>query len=387
MGKFRRRAGRAASALLVLLAALALVLRPNDAIEYAKQGLTLCGGVIIPSLFPFFVLSSMVVELGLARYIGMIFERIMRPLFGVSGACATALALGFVGGYPTGARTAIMIYEKGLCTKEEAERMLAFCNNSGPAFILGVVGAGVFGSGMAGLLLYLAHALASIIVGIIFRVFSPKKAQTSPDGSARITAEANRLAPAFGASVSSALNATLGICAFVVFFTVVIKMLMQLGAIPFAAGLLSKLPFLDERSATQLLTGLIEISSGVWSLADAAGGLRQDLALAAFMLGWAGLSVHCQVLGFIGRSELSARPYILGKLLHGVVSAALVWCVAGLFRFDTPVSSILVTQVAGTAGLGFSSALMLSIIPAAMLVIAVLLASALSRRTHRRSRF
>ncbi len=383
MVRLRHRIGRVFSALIVLSAALALVLRPSDAAEYARQGLALCGSVIIPSLFPFFVLSSMTVELGFARYIGMLFERVMRPLFGVGGVCATALALGFVGGYPTGARTAIMIYEKGLCSREEAERMLAFCNNSGPAFILGVVGAGVFGSGFAGLLLYFAHALASIIVGVIFRIFGGKKTGTAPSPSASVVSEANRLAPAFAASVSSSLSATLGICAFVVFFTVVINMLMQLGAIPFLAGLLARLPFLDERSAVQLLTGLFEVSSGVWSLSGTAGGLRRELALAAFMLGWAGLSVHCQVLGFIGRSGLSARPYILGKLLHGVVSAALVWCVAGLFRFDTPVASILAAQVAGTASLGFGAALCLSLAPAAALIFAVFLAAALNARGRR----
>lgn len=366
MEKIRRRAAKLLSALLVAGAALALVTSPNDAMAYARKGLELCASVIIPSLFPFFVLSGMVVELGFASYIGKLFERLMRPLFGVGGACAAPLALGFVGGYPTGARTAILLYEKGVCSRAETERMLAFCNNSGPAFILGVVGAGVFGSGAAGVLLYLAHAAASIIVGILFRIFGGK-VDAKRGEKPQFSSEVSSLAPAFASSVASALNATLGICAFVVFFTVVINMLVRLGAIPFAAGLLAKLPLLDEQGASQLLTGLIEISSGVWTLKDAVGGLRRELALAAFMLGWAGLSVHCQVLGFILKSGLSTRPYLIGKLLHGVVSAALVWAVAGLFRFDAPVASYLAEQVASTAALGFFAALGLSVLPALLL--------------------
>ena len=94
--------------LALLCAVLALVLlAPGESMAAARDGLALCGNVIIPSLFPFFVLSSLVVELGMCRYLGRLLERVMAPLFRVRGACASALALGFVGGYPVGARTAI----------------------------------------------------------------------------------------------------------------------------------------------------------------------------------------------------------------------------------------------------------------------------------------
>ena len=84
----------------------------------------------------------------------------MYPLFRVNGSCSAAFALGIIGGYPVGAKTAISLYEKQYCTKAEAERMLSFCNNSGPAFILGVVGAGVFSSGTIGMMLYCMHAVS-----------------------------------------------------------------------------------------------------------------------------------------------------------------------------------------------------------------------------------
>ena len=155
----------------LLAATLALLVDPQSAMEAARNGLALCGNVIVPSLFPFFVLSSLVVDLGLAGYLGRLLERVMRPLFRVNGACASALALGFIGGYPVGARTAIALYQSGMCTRTEAQRLLAFCNNSGPAFILGVVGAGVFASSRVGVLLCLAHALASVCVGVLFRFY------------------------------------------------------------------------------------------------------------------------------------------------------------------------------------------------------------------------
>lgn len=342
--------------LVLLAAALALVVWPQESMDAAKTGLQLCYNVIIPSLFPFFVLSSLVVELGLAGYIGRAMEKIMRPLFNVPGSCASALALGFIGGYPVGARTAISLYEKGQCTRTEAERLLAFCNNSGPAFILGVVGAGVFSSSRAGLLLYLTHAAASLCVGVLFRFYGRKEGGGE---NGRTVFQSQRLSTAFTGSVRDSFLNTLNICAFVVFFNVVIRMLSVSGVLPALARGLSALfaPCgMTEKWGERLLTGLLEVSSGVWSL-NGAGALTGRLSMAAFMLGWAGISVHCQVLSFMGGSGLSPRTYLMGKLLHAGFSALFAGLLARTLPLDSQVSVYLTEQVEGLVSLDFATAL------------------------------
>ena len=191
--RFHRRLFDALICLALFAAVAALIIFPKESIAAAQNGLTLCINVIIPSLFPFFVLSTLIVQLGIARYFGRILEPVMRPLFNVGGACSTAFVLGFIGGYPVGAKTVIALYENGSCTKAEAERLLSFCNNSGPAFIFGVVGAGVFSSSTVGLLLYLTHSLASICVGLIFRNWGVKKEKGSAARLPEIAAKRLRL--------------------------------------------------------------------------------------------------------------------------------------------------------------------------------------------------
>ena len=344
----------------LLWATLALILWPDQAMEAMRDGLKLCGNVILPSLFPFFVLSSLVVELGMSRYLGKLLEPVMAPLFRVNGNCAAALALGFVGGYPVGARTAIELYEQDQCSRTEAERMLAFCNNSGPAFILGVVGAGVFGSGTAGLLLYLAHLLASLAVGLLFRFYKPgdgprTRRSRGPQFQAAI------FPTALTHSVTGALKSTLNICAFILFFTVFLRILAHAGILTEAARLLSALlaPLgLDQTWAERLLTGLVEVSSGVSSLTG--GTLSGRLSMAAFMLGWAGVSIHCQVLAFLGDSGLSMRTYLAGKLLHGGISAAVAAALLRLVPLSSPASFYLAEQTEAIAQLDFQRALTLS---------------------------
>ena len=371
----------------LLCATLALMFWPQEAMEAAREGLRLCYNVILPSLFPFFVLSALVVDLGLAGYIGRALEGLMRPLFNVPGACASAFALGFVGGYPVGARTALSLYQKGMCTKTEAERLLAFCNNSGPAFILGVVGAGVFASSKVGLLLYLAHAAASVCVGFLFRFY--KREGKRRERRASPTFEAERITVAFTGAIKNSFLSTLNICAFVVFFTVVIKLLFLSGLLPGLAGvlgaLLSPLGF-STQWAERLLTGLIELTSGVWTLTGA-GTMSGKLSMAAFLLGWAGLSVHCQVLSFIGGSGLSVKTYIGGKLLHGGLSALFIGLLLRFFPLEEPVAAYLAEQVEGIAGVDFSSALTISLAAAwIMWLLFFLAAAAAVGKTSRKRR-
>ena len=343
----------------LLWGTLALILWPDQSMAAMRDGLELCGNVIIPSLFPFFVLSSLVVELGMSRYLGRILEPVMAPLFRVNGACATALALGAVGGYPVGARTAIQLYEHGQCSRTEAERMLAFCNNSGPAFILGVVGAGVFGNGIVGLLLYLVHLAASLLVGILFRLYRPGQGPST--GRSGVQFQASSFPVAFTHSITGALQSTLNICAFILFFTVFLRIMSRAGVLTALARVLATLlsPLgMSQQWSEHLLTGLIELSSGVSSLTG--GSLSGRLSMVAFMLGWAGVSVHCQVLAFLGDSGLSMGTYVVGKLLHGGLSALLASLLFRLFPFSDPVSLYLAQQTETIAHLDFHQTLTIS---------------------------
>ena len=345
----------------LLCATAALLHWPQESMEAVREGLNLCGNVILPSLFPFCVLSALIVELGLSQYLVKLLEPVMRPLFRLNGSCACALAMGFIGGYPVGARTAINLYQNGQCTKTEAERLLAFCNNSGPAFILGVVGAGVFGSSQVGLVLYFTHVCASLLVGLLFRFYKPLDRPSRKMGAWSF--HAAPFAPAFTQSVTGALTSTLNICSFILFFTVVLRCLALSGLLATLSGLLALLlaPFgLTQPWAQKFLVGLLEVSTGVSTLGGS-GMLEENLSMAAFMLGWAGLSVHCQVLAFSGESGLSMKTYLVGKLLHGGLSALLTALFLGKTSFGDEVSTCLAEQAETLASLDFSRAFSISI--------------------------
>ena len=180
--------------------------------------------------------------------------------------------------------------------------------------------------------------------------------------------------------MARALQSTLNICAFVVFFAVVLQLLTAYGVLGVVARLLALLGFQQEW-ARRLVAGLLELSSGVSSLAGG-GGVVGRVSMAAFMLGWAGLSVHCQVLSFLVDSGLSARTYLAGKLCHGLIAAGLTWLLARIIPFSEPVSSYLVQQTESLAAIDFSSALAVSTVTSfgVWLIFSVLCLSQLRKR-------
>ena len=105
----------------------------------AAKALTLCAGTVIPALFPFMVVTGLLVRLGFGQWLAPDMAGLMASLFRLPGCAGSALLLGLVGGYPIGARTAAELYASGDLTRQEAERLLTFCNNSNPVFLISVL--------------------------------------------------------------------------------------------------------------------------------------------------------------------------------------------------------------------------------------------------------
>lgn len=318
---------RKALVLLLALAAFAvLALESGPASKAAGSGLQLCARVIIPSLLPFFVLSNLLSTLGLAKALSRLLSPFMQKLFQVSGAGAAAFLIGLTGGYPLGAATAAELYRRGELSESEIKRLLCFCNNTGPAFIIGAAGSGIFGSAAIGALLYAAHILAAVITGLLF-----SRRRTAPVSGkhATLSRPVEDFSVAFPDAVSAAVRSTVTICGYVVFFSVVTGVLDALGVFSATAGVLAQHGTLSLSQARALLTGILELGSGIGAMfgqTPTAG----SLSLCAFILGWGGLSVQFQTRAVLSGTPLAGAPLLSSKLLHGVLSAALAYLFGSL---------------------------------------------------------
>jgi sporulation integral membrane protein YlbJ len=310
---------------IAALGALALMLLcPADALEGARYGLALCAQVIVPSLLPFFVATSLLNALGLPEYLGRRLTPAMNRLFGVSGAGCAAFILGITGGYPLGAAAIADMRARGAVGRDEAENLLGFCNNSGPAFIIGAAGVGVFSSSAAGLLLYFSHAAAALMTGVLL-----SRPAAEPPAPGPVHTGAVSLSRALPEAVKKSVAAVLGVCGFVVTFTVLVGLLDSQGAFSSVTGAAAAATGLELHFVRALLTGLLELGSGIGAMQGLAL-TPGNLALASFILGWGGVSVHFQTMAAIADTDIKGVRHLAGRLMSGCISAAISFLLGGL---------------------------------------------------------
>lgn len=290
---------------------------PQASVKGVETGLQICATAILPSLFPFFVLTDYWIQSGYADTLSRFLAPVTEAVFHLPGAASSALLLGSVGGYPIGAKTAVGLYEHGYLTKEQTEQALLFCNNAGPAFVLGVLGNIVFQSTVFGILLYIVHLFSAYLIGLLFR---PKKrpeqskticsAKEHPPISARITT-----------STVNAGKTVFMVCTYILFFAIITQCIR----VSLPAGI-----------ASCILNGIFELAGGARLLSTLELSLGVKFILASFFLGTGGLCVMLQSQSFIQSSGLSGKKLFLGKSLQGILSACFAALISPLLPKPIP---------------------------------------------------
>ena len=306
--------------LIAVLTVLGAMLCHSDAaMEGAKAGLGVCADMIVPSLFPFFVFSFLLNGLGLSAYLGRVLEPVMKTLFGVSGAGASAFVIGVTGGYPLGASCIADLKRRGDITEADGHRLLTFCNNSGPAFIIGAAGVGIFRSGAVGLALYGVHVLAALITGLFL---SGKRC--TDRSSPQVCIESVSLSRALPEAIRSAVRQILTVCGFVVTFSTLTYLLDDMGVFSAIYGRIAAFTGYELRLTRAFLTGILELGCGVGALAGAAV-TPVNLAVCAFLIGFGGISVAMQTAAVLDGTNIKVSRHLVGRLLNGSISAFLIY--------------------------------------------------------------
>jgi len=303
-----------------------IAIKPSVSIESAKSALSLCANILAPSLFPFFVCASLLTSSGVAEKAGRRLGGFMKTFFSVSGAGALPFVLGLVSGYPMGALITCKLYDSKNITKSDAIKLLSFTNNSGPLFIMGAVGIGIYGSTKIGYILFISHAAAAIMTGFVFRFFkdSQKKHNFTPQKPFH---DSNIL----GTAVSDSIKSLLNLSGFVVFFAVILAMLENIGFIGFLSSSLIKFG-VDEKTSILLSKGFFELTTGI---STAKSG---SIPAVSSILAWGGISVLFQTLSIVKKSGLPIKSYIAGKLLCGGFAALISRIILNFYPVEIKVS-------------------------------------------------
>lgn len=267
--------------------------------KYAKDGLRLCFGVIIGSVFPFMILTDIITNMANFESIHPL-RRIFERIFKINGAAISAFIIGIICGFPIGVKVASELYQNGTISKDEAERLIGFANNTGPAFIISGIGVGMRNSIADGLILYFSMFVSAIISGTIFGIGKTPS---------ELSAENKRANYNFAKSVTGAAQNTVNICGFVVLFSVISGI----------THIIIKNEFINS-----VIMVFLEISNCAKNLATTdIYSKAHSLIITSFAVSFSGISVHMQAKSLLLETDISMKTYYKTKLVQGICSAVL----------------------------------------------------------------
>ncbi len=328
-----------------ILLAASMIAYPKETFEASIRGLNMWWEIVFPSLLPFFLVSEMLIGFGVVKFIGVLLEPLMRPLFKVPGIGGFVWAMGMASGFPAGAKLTVRMRQEGQLTQIEAERLVSFTNSSNPLFIFGAVAVGFFHNPHLGILLALAHYLGNICVGLIMRFYGKETPYKDKDKQGRFIVrtalsalhqtrlkDKRPIGKLLGDAVNSSIQTLLMVGGFIILFSVINKLLFHLHITAILAKvfdlLLSALSFPDMLSIP-FISGLFEITLGsdlTSQVQDAT--LLQQAIITSFILGFSGFSVQAQVASILAQTDIRFKPFFFARIAQGLFAslfALLLW--------------------------------------------------------------
>lgn len=312
---------------------------PRTSVDGAKSGLEYSFGILIPSLFPFLFLSDFAVEYGISQKLGRVLAPVTEKLFYLPGEAGVTILLSLIGGFPVGASGINALLKQDKITQSQAQRMLFFCVNSGPGFVITVVGAELYGNTLLGVVLLIAQVAASMIIGIVSGIAARRKEPIQHNKFSSKN-EKREFAPSFIISCREACTATINLCALVVLFSML-------------SAIISKIcGFSEDSLAFSAINSFLEVTSGCNALAEN----HMPLFVSSLAIGWGGLSVHFQIFSAASEVKIKKLLFFICRILNGTLSALITFAVMLFIKQDSEVfSNIEDTASSFTSGTFYGS--------------------------------
>lgn len=301
---------------LCLFVAVALAIKPDVFVSSALNGIKLWAIIVLPALLPFFFLTALASALGLTRTTAKIAGKPFSEIFRTSGVCAYAFITSVLSGYPVGAKIISDLKTQGLISSDEATRAATLCSTSGPLFIMGSVGYGMFSSKNAGVKILVCHVLSAVICGLIFRFYGKREISD------------NRLIPALNNAdnilydcVYSSVISVAVVGGFICVFYLFADMLEYFGVIAFLAKPLAAI-IKNERLASAVIGGAIECTRGC-KLLSLCGTNKITVSLACGLVSFGGVSVIIQSIAFLQKAKVKTGIFLSSKIIQTIIAFTL----------------------------------------------------------------
>lgn len=302
----------AAITVFILLIIAAFISAPQKYMDITMKGISLWAACVLPSTLPFLFFTALLTSIGAVEKLSRAAEPITSKAFNLSGSSAYVFLSGAICGYPVGAKIISDLYDGGIISSDETTGMSVISSMSGPLFIIGSVGANMYGNAAAGGIILLAQYLSVIITGLIFGTLRRKKSPYKKFSLRIKRAEADGVL--YRAMYSSVLS-VMCVGGFICVFYLLSAMAEDFFITYPIAFIIDKIPAFNGLGKS-FAQGLIEVTGGCKGLSCAL--TPASLALNSFIITLGGMSVIFQQLAYLKKAKVSLRIFFLAKTVSAI---------------------------------------------------------------------
>ena len=306
-----------------------LFINPRMYISSISHGLNVWAIAVLPSLFPFFIITKTFSALNIIPYENKFFK-ILSKIFKVPACGIYIFFMSIISGYPVGAKLIQEFYSKNIITQKQATKLITLCSTSGPLFIIGTVGVMFFGSIKIGVVFLLSHIFGAVCNGLLFR----NKITTNTISNNLYFSNTNDKNNNENLLYEIMLNSILSVLivgGYIAIFFMIIEMLNSTYLLVPINTLLTKVLSIfniNYKQVSAIINGLIEVTNGLNTLSMCSLNSIKKVVISSLLIGFGGFCVHLQSLTFLISCKINLKFYFFSKitqsLLSGVIALLLV---------------------------------------------------------------
>jgi len=296
---------------------------PKDTIDTVLFAINIWFYNVLPTLFPFFILSDFFINYGIVDLISELSKNIMR-IFNLSGNCSFVLFGSIISGIPSGARYSKQLLDSNSITEDEANHLITFTHFANPLFIIGTIGSLLLKNVKLGYIILISHILGNIIIGFIFRNRIYIEKEDISLNKAFQAMHKKRISNKYNfiSILSNSIYNTIDIL-FLLLGIIIIFLLLS--------NVISKL--IINENLLLVVKGIMEMTQGVKYVSLSNISLLMKTIFITFFISFGGLSVHLQISSIINESKIKYKNFLIARILHSFISSILVYILFKLFNF------------------------------------------------------
>lgn len=301
-----------------------LFFKTDNAMGAIKEGAELFFVSVLPSLFPFLVISNIFFMLDYTKYLAKIFNPFMSKYFKVSGSGAYPLITSIISGYPVGSKTVSEMYINGDLSYKDANKLIAICSTPGPIFVIGTVATSFFNIPIMGAIILLSiYSSLFIYASVLFK----QEANTYNHHQHYSYKKHHNIGKVLSKSIKNSMETLINVLGYIMFFSLIINIFDSV-----ILTNLSMLPFKSSLFLSNFIKGLLEMTIGIKGISELSYiPIPIIIASITFILSFGGLCANMQCISFISNTDLNIKGYLFAKIKLGIISGGLAYILSSFF--------------------------------------------------------